>query len=478
MANAAEFRPLTYDSGVNRTISSISAKAAPWGSSALSEEADPADFETLRERLLAREAVRPFADPRQVARAALCLAERMAEPETRRALSVLGDAGIYDPSRAPADDLRMAARALLFILSKVEGTITPAPTPPSALVDDAREMRDAMVKVVDRELTESDDARLWLDVVRTSGETSDLAADLRCLANLYRVHASLLPAATDSAVQAERALALADAIDGGGSRGEWSAWLARAWALLAPLYEEAGRAIRFVLRSEPEKASFPSLPTMERMRRSKRPSAPGASGWPGAKVSVPAPPPLPVFLKPPPLPLSVAKPPPLPVSLPRVNAEPILVAELEEKVDVARPVSEPCPAPEGIHTPHPRHDSSQSVPVRGARRHEVEVEVDLVGDSNFYLGFTENLSKGGLFVATYVLRPIGSILDLSVRLAGHDEPLRLRGEVRWIREPSATSEGTSDLWPGMGVRFQALSAEDTRRILDFLQARAPLFFDE
>jgi hypothetical protein len=39
-----------------------------------------------------------------------------------------------------------------------------------------------------------------------------------------------------------------------------------------------------VLRSEREKASFPSLPTMERMRRSKRPDGAECTLRPGATV--------------------------------------------------------------------------------------------------------------------------------------------------------------------------------------------------
>jgi hypothetical protein len=63
-------------------------------------------------------------------------------------------------------------------------------------------------------------------------------------------------------------------------------------------------------------------------------------------------------------------------------------------------------------------------------------------------------------------------LDLCVQLVGSDEPLYLRGEVRWIRSPS------SDGWPDTGLRFQSISPQDEARIQAFLQARAPLFFEE
>jgi uncharacterized protein (TIGR02266 family) len=102
----------------------------------------------------------------------------------------------------------------------------------------------------------------------------------------------------------------------------------------------------------------------------------------------------------------------------------------------------------------------------------LELEVNLVSDSNFYIGFTENISGGGVFVATYMLRPIGARVEMSVRLPGFQDPLQLRGEVRWIREPGAGA----DVWPGMGIRFEGVSGEDEVTIRAFLAAREPLFY--
>src|SRR5262249_15507448 len=136
------------------------------------------------------------------------------------------------------------------------------------------------------------------------------------------------------------------------------------------------------------------------------------------------------------------------------------------------------PPPPAHVEPPPAHVEPLQAPVeppqalRADARYAVEVDVDLVGDSNFYLGFTEHISSGRLFVATYLVHPIGSTIDLSVCLAGHDEPLRLRGEVRWVRE----SSWGSDVWPGMGVRFDAISDEDRARIEGFVRDRDPLFF--
>jgi uncharacterized protein (TIGR02266 family) len=92
-------------------------------------------------------------------------------------------------------------------------------------------------------------------------------------------------------------------------------------------------------------------------------------------------------------------------------------------------------------------------------------------ESNFYVGFTENLSAGGLFVATYSMQPIGSKVDIALTLPG-GETMSLRGEVRWQR--AAADDG----WPGMGIHFEDLSEQQEARMKRFLSFRAPLFYDD
>jgi uncharacterized protein (TIGR02266 family) len=98
--------------------------------------------------------------------------------------------------------------------------------------------------------------------------------------------------------------------------------------------------------------------------------------------------------------------------------------------------------------------------------------VSLFSDSNFYVGFTENLSESGVFVATYFVRPLGSRVEMCVRIDGRDDPLILRGQVRWIRDFSPTSDGC----PGMGIQFDDVSDGDRAEIAAFLATRDPLFF--
>jgi uncharacterized protein (TIGR02266 family) len=107
-------------------------------------------------------------------------------------------------------------------------------------------------------------------------------------------------------------------------------------------------------------------------------------------------------------------------------------------------------------------------------RHDVELEVTMESESNFYMGLTENLSEGGIFIATHVLKPMGTSMAVVFKLPDVTEPVKLVGTVRWVREYSETS----DTSPGMGVRFEQLTDEQSEQIRRFLAARDPLFYDE
>lgn len=110
---------------------------------------------------------------------------------------------------------------------------------------------------------------------------------------------------------------------------------------------------------------------------------------------------------------------------------------------------------------------------RQASRVEVRLVVSVETESNFYTGFTENLSQGGVFVATHAQKSIGSSIDLVISLP--DQPIiRAKGTVRWLRPYSETNDAV----PGMGVRFEQLTEEDARRIHDFARGRQPMFFDD
>jgi uncharacterized protein (TIGR02266 family) len=107
-------------------------------------------------------------------------------------------------------------------------------------------------------------------------------------------------------------------------------------------------------------------------------------------------------------------------------------------------------------------------------RFEIELEVGVECESNFYLGLTESISEGGLFIATHQVRPIGTTIDVSLNLPGCEQTIRSTAAVRWVRDYSEDSDAA----PGMGVRLEKIEPEHLQSIRKFLSERPPLFFDE
>ncbi|MBN1772714.1 MAG: TIGR02266 family protein [Deltaproteobacteria bacterium] len=112
-------------------------------------------------------------------------------------------------------------------------------------------------------------------------------------------------------------------------------------------------------------------------------------------------------------------------------------------------------------------------PRRTARRLPLDVDIGFQSETNFYVGFSEDISEGGLFVATYDFLPLGSRLAVNFTLPdGH--VVRAESEVRWVREHNPR---TPEMMPGMGVQFLDLTGEDRSAVERFLRRRAPLFHE-
>lgn len=106
-------------------------------------------------------------------------------------------------------------------------------------------------------------------------------------------------------------------------------------------------------------------------------------------------------------------------------------------------------------------------------RVSVDLDVTVGSDDNFYTGFAENLSAGGVFIATHQLKPVDSRIELSINLPD-SVTVRALGEVRWIR----VFNEQSDTPPGMGVKFVEIDETCVAAIHYFLSRRNPLFFDD
>jgi uncharacterized protein (TIGR02266 family) len=131
-------------------------------------------------------------------------------------------------------------------------------------------------------------------------------------------------------------------------------------------------------------------------------------------------------------------------------------------------VAQPAPAPRRPSREIEHH------PARQARRIACEVDIGFQSESNFFTGFSEDISEGGLFISTYDFKPIGTTIDVNFTLpSGHT--VISQGIVRWVREVNPIAP---DMEPGMGVQFLDLGQQDKSAIELFLSQRDPMFYEE
>lgn len=154
------------------------------------------------------------------------------------------------------------------------------------------------------------------------------------------------------------------------------------------------------------------------------------------------------------------------------SISPAMTAQATQMAALANASSIP---PGIVRTRSKRPPGMSSIPPnerRRAQRVELAVEVGLRSESNFYTGFSGDISEGGVFIATYNLLPQGARLEISFGLPGGHE-IVAQAEVRWIFDPIDINEQ-----PGMGVRFLSLTEEQAEAIRQFMELRPPMFFDD
>ncbi|WP_437831166.1 PilZ domain-containing protein [Sorangium sp. So ce1153] len=207
-----------------------------------------------------------------------------------------------------------------------------------------------------------------------------------------------------------------------------------------------------------------------------------------APVAVAAPPPVAVAAPPPvaaaaPARVAVAAPPPVAVAAP----PPVAVAASAHLQHTLPSPQQPghAPAPPAYPAaPHPAADARRAPPYQPAPQPidgrapaaVVDVELGALTPSNFYKGLAGNdvIEHGGVFVATYKIPPIGSVVTLRVRLPG-DYEFTASATVRWTREAGGSRDSAE---PGFGARITQISPEGRQLVSRFTRNREPLFYDD
>jgi hypothetical protein len=102
----------------------------------------------------------------------------------------------------------------------------------------------------------------------------------------------------------------------------------------------------------------------------------------------------------------------------------------------------------------------------------VEVNVSLVSEHNFYVGATRRVDSGGVFIATAMPPPPGTLLQVRLGLAD-GRKLDLEGEVAFVRGKSAT---TGRQPSGCGVKLHNPPGWAVDAIDRFILARQPIVY--
>jgi uncharacterized protein (TIGR02266 family) len=166
---------------------------------------------------------------------------------------------------------------------------------------------------------------------------------------------------------------------------------------------------------------------------------------------------------------------PQPARLPEESRQPVAILGISE-LSVPEP-AEQEPAVNGelsrlvVSTfPMPAWSCASGAERRQGERHECEFEVEFLSDTHFMTGITQDLSEGGIFIATYQRLPIGTEVGLAFELPG-DRRVEVKGAVRWIRKECGETR------PGLGIAFTELSHEALARITAHCAAGSSRYYE-
>ena len=345
------------------------------------------------------------------------------------------------------------------------------PHVPLELLAEARVLRERLMRVAERYLADVDDANGRLVTVRLGTGAADTVYDLRMLAGLCRDYAETLAseAATAYSPDLEReagtaAQRLEDVLLGPQSEEEreWRAYLLRALTMLVPLYEDVCRAGRFLFHDNRPETHFPSLASVSRVRRRlKRETARRIESMPPAVKLA--------SLIPPSIPRGSSIPPEASLVEISTEREQALAGALEgvplpprpARLEALEVVTLDFGAPSVVEDP----GVDQEMP-------DLELDLTYTCESNFYTDVMGTVL--GLFIATFVVKPVGTPLVVRLSVPQVGKPFIVSGLVHWVLAFSPSIEAP----PGIGLALRPVGGEPLRAIDAFMKLRPPILHDE
>jgi len=99
-------------------------------------------------------------------------------------------------------------------------------------------------------------------------------------------------------------------------------------------------------------------------------------------------------------------------------------------------------------------------------RAHLKAQIDWEKDLNEYSGYTENISEGGVFIATPNPLPLGEPMEIKMELYDGTKVV-LRARVAWNRP------ATDEEMPGMGLQFIDPPQDLVARIRSYVESGDP-----
>jgi len=110
---------------------------------------------------------------------------------------------------------------------------------------------------------------------------------------------------------------------------------------------------------------------------------------------------------------------------------------------------------------------------RKSDRLKMEAKITLRSQTNFFVGFSENISEGGIFISTQSPPDVGDSLEVDIPLIDGSQTITIKGIVRWHR---FMANGNPS---GCGVQFLDMPAGADHLLQNMitLLQKEPLFID-
>lgn len=96
---------------------------------------------------------------------------------------------------------------------------------------------------------------------------------------------------------------------------------------------------------------------------------------------------------------------------------------------------------------------------RKSPRRPLRMRLDYKHESgaNFLFEYTQNISRGGIFIETLQPLPVGTNVVMRFTPPGEEGEIYVEGRVAWVNAVRSGEENTN---PGMGIQFKNLSDEN------------------